>query len=301
MKIETEIYRFIRKNYHGDIFRTDNTIVEDLLFLPDIRLGIDYNDLILHNELHKSKKYHLERTNKCESHGVHLVQIYGDDWLLKKNIVKSRLLNLLNKSQRIFARKCQIQEVPFPESKEFLQNSHLQGFCSDKIRLGLYFQNELVSLMTFGKLRRNLGQKNITDYDFELIRFCNKLNMTVVGGANKLFKFFVKEYNPKTIISYADRSWTMNNGKSLYDKLEFQNQGTSEPNYHYVVDGKRKNRFTFRKDVLIKQGFDGNKTEHQIMLDREIYRVFNSGQMKFLFVNDNFKSDKNNLKELFVQ
>ena len=134
--------------------------------------------------------------------------------------------------------------------------------------------------MTFGNLRKNLGQK-AEEGSYELLRFCNKLNTSVVGGANKLFKYFVNQIKPKKIISYADRSWTMNNGKSLYDNLGFKIIGVSKPNYYYIINKIRMNRFGFRKDKLVKEGYDKNKTELQIMTERKIYRIYDSGCLKY--------------------
>jgi hypothetical protein len=132
--------------------------------------------------------------------------------------------------------------------------------------------------MTFGKRRVALGSKN--DNSYELLRFCSKLNTNVIGGANKLFKYFIKNYDTKEIITYADRSHSNGN---LYEKLGFNFIGYTDTNYHYIIDGIRHHRFNYRKDKLVKQGFDKNKSEHQIMLERKIYRIYNSGNMKFIY------------------
>jgi hypothetical protein len=167
-------------------------------------------------------------------------------------------------------------------SKEFLERSHIQGNCVSKVRIGLYHQEELVSLMTFGGLRKNLG--NISEEgSYELLRFCNKLNMTVIGGANKLFKYFREEYLPIEVISYADRSWSYNGESNLYARLGFDYVKTTDPNYFYVNKGKRENRFLYRKSELIKEGYDKDETEHEIMLERKIYRIYNSGNLKYCY------------------
>ena len=134
--------------------------------------------------------------------------------------------------------------------------------------------------MTFGKKRKNMGGKS-KDGEFELLRFCNILNTNVVGGASKLFKHFIKNYDYNSIISYADRSHS--NGK-LYEKLGFEFESKTKPNYHYIIDGIRRYRFGFRKDVLIKEGYDPNKSEHEIMLERGIYRIYNSGNLKYKYI-----------------
>ncbi len=46
---------------------------------------------------------------------------------------------------------------------------------------------------------------------------------------------------------------------------------------------KKYYRFNFRKDILIKKGYAPNKTEHEIMLDRKIYRIYDSGNLKYIF------------------
>jgi len=282
---ENLLFDFIKENYSGEILENSRQIISPYeldIYLPELKLAFEFNGLYWHNELYKENNYHLNKTNKCEGQGIHLIHIYEDDWMFKQDIVKSRILNLLDKSEVIYGRKCEIKEVTSKESKQFLKENHLMGSSVDKIRLGLYFKDELVSLMTFGKLRKNLGFVS-KEGSFELIRFCNKLNHSVIGGANKLFKYFKEHYNPIEIISYADRSWTMNNGKSIYDRLKFSLLNKTSPNYHYINNRVRMNRFGYRKDVLVKEGYDKTKTEHEIMLDRKIYRIYDSGQLKFKY------------------
>ena len=284
-KLEKELLDFIKENYDGEIIENSKSIISPLeldIYLQDLRLAFEFNGLYWHNELYLDKDYHLNKTKLCEENGIHLVHIYEDDLLFKTDIVKSRILNLLGKTERkIYARKCEIKDVSSKESKEFLEMNHIQGNVNSKIKLGLYYKEELVSLMTFGNLRKNLGSSS-KENSYELLRFCNKINTNVIGGANKLYKYFIKVYNPNDVLSYADRSWTSKTKDSLYDKLGFKLLGGTIPNYYYIVDGERKNRFCFRKDVLIKEGFDSNKTEREIMFERGIYRIYDSGSFKYI-------------------
>lgn len=133
------------------------------------------------------------------------------EWLYKKDIVQSRLKNLLHcqSMQRIYARKCVVRSVEHNVAVEFLDKNHMQGACQSKYQYGLYYNDELVSIMTFGKSRFKK--------EFELTRFCNKLNVTVVGGASKLLRHFLQDHvEIEEIISYADRRLSTGN---LYDKL----------------------------------------------------------------------------------
>jgi len=281
--LEIEMIQFIQKNYNGNIILNDrNFIGKELdIFLPDLNLAFEFNGLWWHNEINKPEKYHLEKTNLCVEKNVQLIHIWEDDWMHKKDIVKSMILNKLNLLiDKIYARKCQIKIVSDNKLvKEFLEKNHIQGYIISKINIGLFYNDEIISLMTFGNKRIVMNDKNFTD-EWELSRFCNKLNMSVIGGASKLFKYFIDNYNPKEIITYANRSYS--NGL-LYEKLNFKYSHMTNPNYYYIVDKIRKHRFTYRKNKLIKDGFDPNKTEHEIMLERKIYRIYDSGQLKFLW------------------
>lgn len=285
--LEDEFYDFIKTNYNDEIIRNNKTIIAPYeldIYLPELKIAFEFNGLYWHSELFKDKNYHKEKTELCESKNIHLIHIYEDDWNYKNELIKSRILNLLGKSNKIYARKCEIKEVDIKTSKQFLEDNHIQNYTIDKIRIGLYYKSELLGLMCFGHLRKNLGQESKKN-SYELLRFCNKINTVVIGGANKLFKYFIKNYKPKYIISYADRSWSKQDN-NLYKNLGFEYVYKTGANYYYIVDSLKKNRFNFRKDVLIKEGFDPELTEYQIMIDRGYYRIYDSGSLKYEWYGD---------------
>ncbi len=251
------------------------------IYIPDNKIGFEFNGVYWHSELEKPKDYHLNKTSLAKTKGIKLVHIWEDSCVNKQDIVKSRILNLLNKNKKsIYARKCTIKKVSSSDSREFLNMNHLQGNVNAAVKLGLYYNDELVSLMTFGKLRKNLGQK-AEDNKYELMRFTNKLNTSVIGGASKLFKYFIKEYEPNRVISYADCDWTPNEQDNLYTKLGFKYIGHTGLNYWWVVDGIRENRFKFRKDKLVREGADPLMTGVDVMHDKGYYRCFGTGNFKY--------------------
>ena len=205
-KIEIEIKEFIKSLWFEA--NTDRKILNGKEFdilIPSLKIAFEIDGLRWHNEITKDNNYHLRKTEQCKDCGISLYHIFEDEWEFKSDIVESRIRNILNCTQnKIFARKCQIKTVDKPIAMRFLDDNHLQGKCGSIINYGLYYNNELVSLMTFGKQRKNMGRKDDGN-TYELIRFCNKLNTNVVGGASKLFKHFIKEFNPSSVISYADR------------------------------------------------------------------------------------------------
>ena len=280
---ENKLYNFIKNNYNNNkIILSDRKILNGKeldIYLPDLKIAFEFNGLYWHNELHKDKNYHLKKTEDCLKKDIQLFHIWEDDWIYKNDIVKSMILNKLGKTKnKIYARKTEIKEVTDNKLiRNFLINNHLQGFVGSRVKIGLFYNDELVSLMTFGKKRLFMKSKSSND-EYELLRYCNKLNTNVIGGASKLFKYFIKTYKPKEITTYADRSHSQ--GK-LYEKLGFKFIHKTSPNYYYIINKKREHRFNFKKDKLIREGYDKNMTEHDIMLSRDIYRIFDSGSLKY--------------------
>lgn len=254
------------------------------IYIPQLNIGIEYDGLKWHSEEFKDKNYHLNKTLECNDKGIRLVHIFEDEWENKKEIIKSMLCNILGKTpNRIYARKCEIREVNTSEKKQFLNESHIQGDVSSLISYGLYYNDELVSLMCFGKPRINLGKKTYEENEYELLRFCNKRFTNVIGAASKLFKHFINQHNPSIITSYCDYRWSV--GK-MYEMLGFELSHRSQPNYYYIQGNNRKNRFKFRKSELIKEGYDADKSEHEIMLERGIYRIYDCGALVYKWTKE---------------
>ena len=283
---ENEVYEFIKEVIgENNVIKNDREILngkEIDIYVPEYNIGIEFNGLHWHSEQYIDKKYHLEKTEECEKQGIRLIHIFEDEWLNKKEIWKSMFGNMLGRTpNKIYARKCVIREVKSEIGNEFLKNNHLQGVCSSSVKLGLFFNDELVSLMTFGKSRHFIGNGK---HEWELLRFCNKLNTNVIGGASKLLKHFIDDYHPKNIVSYADRRWSIGN---LYERLGFKLYNKSVPNYFYIKDGVRQNRFIFRKSELIrKYNCPKEMSEHEFCLSQGWYRIYDCGCLCYEWNND---------------
>lgn len=265
--------------------------VEIDIFIPELKIGFEYNGLFWHSErMGKHKTYHLDKQMLAKKNGINLYHIFSDEWEFKKDIVKSRVKNILGKSDsKIYARNCTIKEIDSVTSNKFLNNNHIQGGDKSFIKLGAFNNNnELVGVMTFSKLRISLGQKNM-DGHLELSRFTSN---NVVGLASKMIKFLIKNYFVKKIISYADRRWTPT-VDNVYKKLGFFLDSETKPNYWYSCSGNvRESRFKYRKDVLIKKGYDKNKTEKDIMEELGYLKIWDCGSFKYVYdhIIDNLNS-----------
>ena len=261
---ERQLSEFISSIYDGEIISNYRDKFEIDIFLPDMNLGFEFNGLYWHSDSYRPKSYHLDKKNHFLDRGITIFNIWEDDWTYNNEIIRSQIQNLLKKSKRIFARKCHVRKIDINISKKFLNENHIQGFNRSKIKVGLFFNNELVSIMTFDKFE---GRKKMKDGEWNLSRFCNKLGVSVVGGASKLLNFFINEFEPKRIISYADKDWSSGN---LYEKLGFEKVYETKPDYKYLVGDKRKHKSNFKNSLT------GTK---ESLLD--IPKVYDCGKMKF--------------------
>ena len=221
------------------------------------------------------KNYHKDKTMLAERNGFRCIQVF--DWDDIENIVK-----LLLPRKKIYARQCNIKEIDQDKCKEFINDNHIQGFAKCKICIGLEYEGNIVSVMTFDKPRYN---KN---YEYELIRYCS--SYSVVGGAEKILNFFIKNYNPESIISYCDLSKF--SGKT-YEKLGFKPlKETVIPSKHWY-NIKTKKHIT--DNLLRSKGFDklfnenyGKGTSNrELMLQHGFLEVYDCGQKSFILTNIN--------------
>ena len=285
--LETSIELFVRSlldkyniNYQINV-RNIIPPLEIDIYIPSKNIAIECNGVYWHCDKNKDPKYHYNKFIKCQEKDIQLISIWEDQISNNPTRVKSIILSKLGiYEKRLYARSCSIKEVPSKECNSFIDKYHLQGKTNSSIRLGLYYNDELVSIMTFGKGRKCLNSRMC----YELYRYCCKEEVQVIGGASKLFKHFLKEYNPESIESFSSND--ISNG-NLYKQLGFEKVSDSIGYWYIDKEMNRYHRYNFRKQKLIQEGFDENKTEFEIMNERGFYRIYDSGQTKWIFSNEN--------------
>lgn len=288
---EQSIVLFL-KSYLDNVIENDRSIIPPYeldIVLPDVGIAIEYCGLYWHSELAgKDKNYHLEKTIQCEEKGYKLITIFEDELIDNKNMVFSKLKNIIGINdtsiKRVYARKCQVKELDRKTAIEFCNNNHLQGYNGSNIRLGLFYKDELVSVMTFSKPSIAKGGKNKNGV-WELQRFCSKVNYIVVGGASKLLKYFERNYEWKEIFSYADRRWSSGN---VYNKLNFEFVGYTKPSYWYLRKQTRLHRFALRK----MQDDPRDQTEWEIRKSQGWNRIWDCGNLRFIRYNEKLLQEK---------
>ena len=269
---EKELYNFIESIYKEEIIQSYRDGLEIDIYLPDLKIGFEFNGLYWHSEEYKDKNYHLNKTNYFRDLGIRIIHIWEDDWDFKKDIIKSQIINWLNlNTEKVFARKCEINEIEDNKLiREFLDKNHIQGYTRSVKKIGIFYKSVLIGLMTFDKFE---GRKKMKEDEWNLSRFCCKLNTNVIGGASRLLKYFINKYKPKKLITYADRSWS--NG-DLYHKLGFKIFNESKADYKYLINKNRLHKSNFKKSNL-----NTTLSESAFMEKSNIYRIWDCGKIKF--------------------
>ena len=221
-----------------------------------------------------AKDYHKQKAAIAAANGYMCIHVF--DW-----DDQNKIIQMLENKERIYARDCTIKELSAAEAAEFLNKNHLQGYAKDKIRLGLFYQDCLVSLMTFDAPRYN------RKYEYELIRYCTAA-YNVIGGAEKLFKHFIDQYLPASVISYCDLSKFT--GK-VYEKLGFKLVRKAGPSKHWY-NMKTKQHITdnlLRQrgfDQLFKTDFGKNSDNEELILNHNFVEVYDCGQATYVWHNN---------------
>lgn len=271
---ELEVHTFLISIYPGTIdtcVRIENKELD--IYLESLNLGIECNGAYWHSEISgkRNKEYHIDKLMHFSNIGIRTIQIWDFEWYNKKDIVKSMLRHSVNSSESIYARKTQIISLTPVQEMEFFNKNHIQGYFSSNVAYGLTYNDELVAAMSFRKSRYD---KNI---DWELLRFCNKINIHVAGGASKLFKQFKKSHNDVSIMSYSHRHFS--NG-SLYRILGFDKIRSSGPSYRYTKNYRQFfDRTTYQKHKLkdLLPIVDMSRTEWHNMQNNGFDRIWDCG------------------------
>ena len=253
---EISIIKFIKEVYNNQMIENDRNIIKPFeidIYLPELKIGFEYNGLWYHSSEYRKSNYHYLKQNKAKESDIKLITIWEDEWVYRNDAVKSFILNKLIKTpNKIFARKCKIELIGKDESDVFLNHNHLSGKCNSSVRISLKYKNEILCLITFSK--KNKG--------WELDRFCNKNYTQVIGGFSKILKYFIRQFNPKYITTYSDN---MVSDGEVYEKNGFELIGELSPSYTLLISKIRKHRFVGKN------------------VDKLYPKIYNAGNKKWIY------------------
>ena len=243
------------------------------LYIPSLGVSFEYHGDYYHSynkaETKKQRyKHHIKATKCCEK-SINLIQIFEHEWLSRTEVLKSMILHKLHRSTPIYARKCKLEVV----RGSFFEGNHLYGNRPGSITYGLVYGDNVVCAMSFARHQ---------SYEWEIMRFSNKVFYNVVGGASKILSHFIKMVQPKSILTFADRRFGNGN---LYSSLGFTQVAITEPGYRYWKSGKILSRYKCQKSKLhrLLANFDCDLTESENMFNHGYRRLWDAGHIKFLW------------------
>lgn len=266
---EKELMDWVRQFYPSAYkfkFEDRKTKPQEIdIYIPELKLGIEYCGLYWHGESDiKDGGKHYNKMLKANQEGIRLITIFENEWNERQDQVKSFLLSAMNKnSVRIGARDCSVGFIEISEYSDFMETYHIQGADSKPLYIiGLKIENELVGAMSFGK---HPQRHSVEDNNIYLNRMAFKQDVTISGGASKMFEFAKKELSGKysSIISWSDNRWSEG---SVYKSLGFEyksqrdngtglSDGSIWPDFKYAIGGKLYTRNKVRKMNLdIEEG-----------------------------------------------
>jgi hypothetical protein len=256
-------------------------------YFKDKGIAFEINGLRYHTQFlgGKGMSYHLNKTKECEKLGIQLYHINEDEIVHDEKIVVSKLNSIFKKNKiSIYGRKCGVRLIDNKIKKSFLDKYHLLKNDSSSIKLGLFYNNRITSIMTFKKENQN--------NEWVLNRYCCNFHFNVIGGAGKLLKYFERNYKPHKITTFADKRWS--NG-DMYYKLGFNLTETNPPNYRvttgrypYVTIDKRQFRHKYIKNRF--ENYDKNLTEWENLKNNGYDIIWDCGKLKFEKYLDNPKN-----------
>lgn len=281
-KVETELKDYI--NSFGFNFKKDFSILNGKeldLYDENKKIAIEYCGLYWHNELSslkKDKNYHYFKYKACKDKGIHLITMFDDEWNYRKDQCKNFIKSILGiYDKKVFARKCEVKEIDKQTCYDFCDLYHIQGTVKKcKISYGIFYNNELLGVISLGEHHRNTNNKNIV-----LNRLCFKDGFQVIGGASKLFKHCVnwaKLNNYENIISWSDNRWSTGR---VYEALNFQLGGELRPDYSYVNLKNCRKRLSKQSQQKSLTNCPKDKTEHQWATERSLARIWDCGKIRW--------------------
>lgn len=268
-------------------------VTEIDIFDRERKVGIEYNGHFWHSAQKltakdektgkprmtyaEAKKYHYLKTYNCEQQGIRLIHIWDYEWAdpRKQKVLKNIILGALGiLPERYYARQCEVKRYDrgCPEWQtlnNFFEENNIQGNRGGSMVFTLEKDGRILMAYKFGRPSGGRAKKK---YEYEMVRGASAPGVQVVGGASKLWKHFMDEVRPKSVVYYIDYNYF--DGRSV-EKLggRFVGSQPGVKNY-WVKTGEVKNREPARHSEVKKAIENG-----------ECLELWNAGTKTYEFIN----------------
>jgi len=251
------------------------------IWIPSCQVAIEFNGIYWHSVLRGcTRNYHLDKTKECLKEGIQLIHIWENQFLTRERVVLSIITNAIGQSQRrVGARQCTVRAISPAESRAFVSQNHISDAVAAAVHLGLFFGDELLQVMTFGRARFT---KNV---EWEILRLCSAPGVQVQGGAGRLFKYFCRYWNPKSVVSFSDRC--IGEGQ-VYQQLGFCRDGTTQPSYFWANTSCAATLSRYQSQrrhlqTLLGKEFDPLLSESENMRAAGWFKLWNCGHVRWIW------------------
>lgn len=300
---EADLYRVVcRLLPNEEVIRQARIFLDQRsvdLYIPSLKIAIEFNGLYWHSEKYRDKNYHFTKLKDCENIGIRLIYIWEDDWLFRRSVAirsiaaklgaYSRLPEILPDAPEadlstLYARKGIIKEISNKDANSFMENNHIQGKTQGGRLRNFSLQDStglIRAVMQLGPTQAN-GRRKSVEGRWELIRFATRGH--VPGAFSKLFKWSLSSIPEiSEVISFAD-SGVSDGG--IYEKHGFILDSYLPPDYKYIVNKRRvpKERYqlkTFQQDPNLLWKDDW--TESIAASENGLLRIWDSGKVRYLY------------------
>lgn len=250
------------------------------MYFKNKHIAVDFNTNYRHCELNVEQNYHKDRTVECSNKGIQLISIFEYEWgnALKQQKIKKLLDRKLRTEviRKINVAECSLKYIESAEAREFEDKYNILDNLNSEVKVGMTDKDgKLICIMTFGTPRYDKS------YKYEMLRLTVIDDIDVIGGAEKLFNKFIKDFNPESIVAYCDIAKFTGD---VYTRLGFTNLGLTKPNYKWVdcETNEVLSRYETTKKLLVEKGLGTEEqTEVEIMHNLGFVRIYDSGNMKF--------------------
>ena len=228
-KAQREINEFILSLGFETIYGDKNIIKPKELdiVIPLKKLAVEYNGLHWHHDKRIKKDNHIIKQQLTNDAGYELVTIFEDEWLTKPHVVKKLISRrLLDKLPDIHSYS--IGTIDPIMARTFLNEEHINGAPEILgVCLGYFDETDtLISLLTLDLINNN---------DWNLSRIATN-NYYDDATIDKLFYYFIENYQPRTISTISDNRFSDN---KIYLNLKFNVSKKLPIDYMYIKSSRR--------------------------------------------------------------
>ena len=253
------------------------------IYIPSKKVGIEFNGIYWHSEYNRrvNKNSHINKTEKCEREGIHLIQIFSDEYSEKRNVIFKKINELLGITEKkciLLSPQCEIKEIKQKEAKDFFNEYCINGYTKSSFYIAAYYKEKIIAAMSFIKARNG---------EYILNRFAVDDEYKCVNIYNNLFNYFVQKNKPAKVKAFLDRRYYKVN-ENIFNSIGFKFDGYIDPDYTYMYAkksslGRFNKNFLKNKNMVEKYNLSSVRVTNKIANGLGYFRVWDCGQIKFIW------------------